>query len=470
MTRAAEVDVPKAEMDDVDYSVLYQVYPNLWGNPKHLDYLATTLRAHFPDPHLHILVARRNAGSFTYDGIELGAERVTHEIEDEIESLRKSGKKVKKLSIVGYSLGGLVARYVIGLLYSAGVFDDIQPVNFTTFATPHLGVRTPNTGFLSHVWNLLGSRTLSRSGRQLFTIDTFRDTSQPLLSVLADPQSIFIRALASFKHRSLYANIINDRTAVYYTTAISRTDPFRDLSNVDINYLSGYEPNIIDFARPTTPKAVSSKPLPFLARLIRSSRLFLSKAPLTLALVLFIPLGAVFFLLTAAVQSVRSMRRIQLHEAGRAGIGIASYRIPLMVEEVRGAVDDAMNEMRPERADFEGPVSSSSSPSPSHTPLDDHSKDPSSPPSSLSPSPSPKPIQSNLPSSSPSSPLPLLPLTPAQITMIHSLDTHAPFEKFPVHIHDVRHSHAGIIVRHAREAFKEGKVVVRHWVERGFEV
>lgn len=132
--------------------------------------------------------------------------------------MEKNGTKIKKLSIVGYSLGGLVARYTIGLLYSKGWFKRIKPVNFTTFATPHLGVKTPLLGVQYTIFNFLGSRTLSASGRQLFQIDTFRDTNRPILSVLADPESIFMLALAQFSHRVLYANIVNDRSAPYYTT------------------------------------------------------------------------------------------------------------------------------------------------------------------------------------------------------------------------------------------------------------
>ena len=75
------------------------------------------------------------------------------------------------------------------------------------------------------------------SGRQLFGVDKFRDTGRSLLSVLADPESIFIRGLAQFKHRSLYANVVNDRTVTYYTAGISQTDPFVDPDDIKINYI-----------------------------------------------------------------------------------------------------------------------------------------------------------------------------------------------------------------------------------------
>ncbi len=118
----------------------------LWGNPNHLSYLASALRDKHSEEKLHILVPKTNSDTFTYDGIDLGAERVTQEIETFIEELEKQGSAIKKISIVGYSLGGLVARYTIGLLYSKGWFERMKPVNFTTFATPHLGVKTPLLG------------------------------------------------------------------------------------------------------------------------------------------------------------------------------------------------------------------------------------------------------------------------------------------------------------------------------------
>lgn len=41
-----------------------------------------------------------------------------------------------------YSLGGLVARYVLGLLESRtpSFFAEVRPVNFATFASPAIGM------------------------------------------------------------------------------------------------------------------------------------------------------------------------------------------------------------------------------------------------------------------------------------------------------------------------------------------
>jgi uncharacterized alpha/beta hydrolase family protein len=105
----------------------------LWGIPNHLEFMAKSLRAKYPKESLHILVAKRNSGSFTYDGIELGGERVCQEIEEEVEKLARTGQDIKRFSLVGYSLGGLVARYAIGLLNSRGFFNNIKPVVSLSF-------------------------------------------------------------------------------------------------------------------------------------------------------------------------------------------------------------------------------------------------------------------------------------------------------------------------------------------------
>jgi dienelactone hydrolase len=109
---------------------------SLWGKPEHLKYVSTTLGERYPEDKLHVLVAKRNAGSFTYDGIDTGGERVAEEVERKLEELAEAGHDVTKISVVGYSLGGLIARYAIGLLFHRGIFEKIQPV-VCLYTTPH---------------------------------------------------------------------------------------------------------------------------------------------------------------------------------------------------------------------------------------------------------------------------------------------------------------------------------------------
>ncbi|KAF2798304.1 lipase/serine esteras-like protein [Melanomma pulvis-pyrius CBS 109.77] len=427
----------------------------LWGNPDHLKFLSTSLRERYPEDKLHVLVAKRNAGSFTYDGIELGGERVAHEIEETLEELARSGHEIKKLSIVGYSLGGLISRYAIGLLFHKGLFQKIEPVNFTTFATPHLGVRTPLLGFHNKIWNVLGARALSMSGRQLFTIDSFRDTGRPLLAVLADPESIFMQALAQFKYRSLYANVVNDRSVSYYTAGISKVDPFIQPDEVKMNYVDGYEDVILDGENPVSAKEPEALPA-FTQRLTSSTRTVFGRVPLVAFLVVFIPIGSTLFLINSAIQSVRSNQRIRMHEQGKGGFDIGGYRIPLMINGMRKEVEDMYENMN-NAQEQEYLLSGSeehASPSISQSTNISRKKsiDNASEVESIEESKAGLAVE-----------FPTLALTPDQFAMVEALNN-VGFKKHPVYIHKHRHSHAAIIRRMEKSSFDEGRIVVKHWL------
>ena len=88
--------------------------------------IAKCLRDEYSRDELYLLLAKRNTGSFTYDGIERGGERVCAEIEEELRAIEADGGKITKLSIIGYSLGGLVSRYLVGLLYAKGILDTME--------------------------------------------------------------------------------------------------------------------------------------------------------------------------------------------------------------------------------------------------------------------------------------------------------------------------------------------------------
>lgn len=328
-----------------------------------------------------------------------------------------------------------------------------DPQNFTTFATPHLGVRTPLRGYHSHVWNVLGARTLSASGRQLFAIDRFRDTGRPILAVLADPDAIFIKALAQFKHKSLYANVVNDRTVTYYTAGISQTDPFVKPNEVKINYLPGYEEVIVDSSNPVSPK--EQEPTPALVkRLTASTRTIFSRLPLFTFLVVFIPIGTTLFLCNSAVQSFRSQQRIRLHEAGGAGIEAGRYRIPLMLNAARKEAEDMFeNVNNTHEQEY----------------LGSDSEETTSPTQPTSPrferkNPVPDVEATTETKQGASLEFPALALRQDQFKMIEALDN-VGIKKYPVYIHNHRHSHAAIIVRMNKKSFDEGRVVVRHWLD-----
>jgi hypothetical protein len=387
---------------------------------------------------------------------------LVHEIEETLESLAEKGQKITKISLIGYSLGGLLARYAIGLLNARGWLDKLEPMNFTTFATPHVGVRAPLKGWKDNIFNVLGARTISQSGRQMFLIDSFRDTGRPLLSVLADPESIFVEGLKKFQRKSIYANIVNDRSVPFYTSSLSKVDPFHDLEKVNINYVEGYEDVIVDpdtYILPPTQRKTGT----FAARLWKKCKSIAFWVPLSLLLVVLVPLACVIFLINAGIQTFRSSKRIRMHEVGENGALFGKYRVPVIIQDVQHVVEQVFENVNASQepnylsnsdteASDTGPEKTYRSPTSNSAGNDTHVE-----------SSSTRKRSATKPHS------PTLALTPEQFGIIDSLNK-VGIKKYPVHIQKNRHSHAAIIVRSAKPGFAEGKFVMKHWLDNEFTV
>lgn len=128
---------------------------------------------------------------------------------------------LRKISFLAHSLGGLFARYAIAILYSLetknagqssdqivhtsresaksqcisglGAIAGLEPINFITLATPHLGVRGRNQlpflqglSILEKLAAPLAPLIVGRTGAQLFLTDG--DPSKPplLLQMASD--------------------------------------------------------------------------------------------------------------------------------------------------------------------------------------------------------------------------------------------------------------------------------------------
>lgn len=323
---------------------------------------------------------------------------------------------------------------------------------------------------------MLGARTLSTSGRQLFIIDKFRGTDRPLLSVLADPDSIFIKGLSQFKRRTLYSNIINDRSAVYYTTGLSKIDPYIDLDSIKVNYLKGYDNVLVDPINPVASREPVCDLPTFYSRLATKSQSFLTRLPFMLALLIFIPFGCVALLVNTVILW-RSSRRIRLYDSG-------TYRIPLLITGMREAVEDVYENLNSAQSheylasgnEEESLVEETSSsprrerpesPIASRKMIDNISS--LEKPELKSTMQSTADTEDTIRSPPRHIDVPTLALAPAQFAMLQALDSIG-WRKYPVHIQKVRHSHAAIIVRMNRTGFSEGYVVLRHWLDEEFIV
>jgi hypothetical protein len=321
--------------------------------------------------------------------------------------------------------------------------------------------------------NVLGARTLSASGRQLFMIDKFRGTSQPLLSVLADKNSVFYKGLARFSNKVLYANIVNDRSTCFYTAGISRYDPFTDLSAITVNYLPNYSPIVLDPENPVSAATPKDERLPVTHRIGQSGKNVV-KLPVILIYAIVVPLGTMVFLVNAVLQTILSSRRIRLHY----NEGMCGYNaLPLLAEEIQEAADQVFGEMRHEFGAQNLPSGSEEQSSGSQSCSDDddmHLTDSMVGTENCGGSGgSAESTKTNTDTDAPSRKtmeFPTLALAPAQFKIINNLDSLG-FRKFPVWVHNDKHSHAAIIVRKPREqGGDEGKVVVSHWLNEAFVV
>ncbi|XP_057973880.1 lipid droplet phospholipase 1 [Malania oleifera] len=194
-----------------------------------------------------------NPSRLTFGGVDVMGERLAQEVI----SVIKRYPDVQKISFVGHSLGGLVARYAIARLYGRdltmelsqghenhngerpgdpcledkyrGKIAGLEPMNFITFATPHLGSRGHKQvpvfcGFnrmeraVSHISWFLG-----RTGRHLFLTD-HDDGKQPLLlRMVNDCENLpFMSALQSFRRRVAYANVHFDQLVGWSTSSIRK--------------------------------------------------------------------------------------------------------------------------------------------------------------------------------------------------------------------------------------------------------
>ena len=121
---------------------------------------------------VHVMLPETNQDENTYDGIDWGGERVAVEVctlssrcqiaclsavlqvFEEIEKLAKEGKRVTRFSVTGYSLGGLVARYLVGCVLWPLLLSLLGLILHCKQDTPSAQVlRHRNSGQLQHCSN-----------------------------------------------------------------------------------------------------------------------------------------------------------------------------------------------------------------------------------------------------------------------------------------------------------------------------
>ncbi|ORX36237.1 putative serine esterase-domain-containing protein [Kockovaella imperatae] len=279
------------------------------------------------------LLLKSFTGSHTWDGIDVNAHKAKDEIMHEISALEGDGRSVTHISFMGYSLGGLVARYLVGLLHASepSFFDTRLPVSFSTAATPHLGVLRYATR-MNTVVHTIGRRLFSRSGQQMYCLDRY-DGEESLLQVMADPESIFMEALQLFPRILIVANGCHDQTVPYPTASISLTDPFEGFTNTGIEVTVDHRNVATSWSFPPEldndeVKTVSAKSNNAVKQYKGSDGVLRSRPrfppflilpyPFTYVLIVMIPILIPLWMITASsvllYHSYQARQRLRLHE------------------------------------------------------------------------------------------------------------------------------------------------------------
>ncbi|KAL0305640.1 UNVERIFIED_CONTAM: putative lipase [Sesamum radiatum] len=184
-----------------------------------------------------------NTYTKTFTGIDGAGKRLA----DEVMHIVKKTESLKKISFLAHSLGGLIARYAIAVLYTPnvsyeqtddtaaspatnfkpfssndGLIAGLEGINFITLATPHLGVRGNKQlpfllglPFLEKLAAPMAPIFTGQTGSQLFLTDGNPDKPPLLLRMTMDcDDGKFISALGTFQRRVLYANVSYDQEMI----------------------------------------------------------------------------------------------------------------------------------------------------------------------------------------------------------------------------------------------------------------
>ncbi|XP_023541946.1 uncharacterized protein LOC111801937 isoform X1 [Cucurbita pepo subsp. pepo] len=190
-----------------------------------------------------IYASSSNAFTKSFTGIDGAGKRLA----DEVVQVVKKTESLKRISFLAHSLGGLIARYAIAVLYNnsntlsstlngpcnsskRGVVAGLEPISFITLATPHLGVRGNKQlpfllglPFLEKLALPIAPIVVGLTGSQLFLTDAKPDKPPLLLRMASDcEEGKFISALCAFQSCILYANVAYDHMVGWRTSSIRR--------------------------------------------------------------------------------------------------------------------------------------------------------------------------------------------------------------------------------------------------------
>lgn len=204
----------------------------MWGVSNHMNAIVNSIREKFGQGVV-IQNSRVNTFFNTYHGIDQCGRRLHTEVLNCIGDYNAlhAPDNISSISFIGYSAGGLIARYCVGLLHAEGFFDKVTPTHFVTIATPHMGIRWTSRRVSGRLFNFFADQIVNlyagRTGLQLALADATESCRVPLLLEMMTPGSIYFEAWKLFHFRYVYSNASNDNIVPYCTSSLSTHNKWR---------------------------------------------------------------------------------------------------------------------------------------------------------------------------------------------------------------------------------------------------
>ncbi|KAL0368903.1 UNVERIFIED_CONTAM: putative lipase ROG1 [Sesamum calycinum] len=189
------------------------------GSAQNWRYAAKQFVKAYPNDVL-VHCSESNSSMLTFDGVDVMGKRLA----DEVISVVNSHPNLQKISFVGHSLGGLIARYAIAELHRRDLMTKSGGENGEDES--HKGHKQVPVfcGFYS--MEKVASRAswlLGRTGRHLFLSDCDEGKPPLLLRMSSDSEDLkFISALQLFKRRVAYSNAQFDHLVGWSSASLRR--------------------------------------------------------------------------------------------------------------------------------------------------------------------------------------------------------------------------------------------------------
>lgn len=212
-----ELGAIKEEEIVPEYKHLVVFVHGLFAFPRVWNYSSKLLKEKMgPSALMFISTVNHQVFNGTNDGADQAGTRLAKEV---LEVVSKH-KKLEEISFVGMSMGGLISRYAIGVLYREedGTIAGLKPYAYASFASPHLGARGQVSRVIEH--GLSHLPYFKGSCDQFFMRDIQSESGVPLLVEMTMPEYKFYKGFALFKKRVLYSNVMNDHRTAFQSGAM----------------------------------------------------------------------------------------------------------------------------------------------------------------------------------------------------------------------------------------------------------